>query len=356
MATNTSICAICAHRHIFKSSTHWCPECEEALCSNCSEYHSISKASKSHKIVCLSQYQSLPSFVINIQQFCGQHKEKFKQYCMKHECPLCYKCITKHGKCNQVVPLEDVVSKVKTSEVFLNLEQSLEDILMNIKRIRDDRENNLKSIKNQKLEITMKIDRTITQINHQFNKLKDELMKELEQVYHVHNDRIQLIISSLSDQENEITNCSMKFENIRKYASDLQLFLGKKDIQSKIADNEKRLTSIIENESLKNIDIKLVIDDKILDILTSIKSFGSILTRESLSGIDTITKDKNKQAQMLVPYLEINRKDVKIIPDIHTIGLILFDVEWCDHSSDKELNYLKYLSLWKKKNSMRRCY
>ncbi|CAG2241847.1 unnamed protein product [Mytilus edulis] len=262
----------------FKSSTHWCPDCEKALCSNCSEYHGISKASKSHKIVCLSQYQTLPAFVINIQQFCGQHNAKFKQYCMKHECPLCYKCKTEHGKCNQVVPLEDVVSDVNTSEVFRDLEQSLADILMNIKRIRDDREKNLKSIKNQKMEITMEIDKIKTEINHQFDKLKDELLKELDKVYHVHNDSIHLIISSLSDQKNEITNCSMKFEKIRKYASDLQLFIGKKDIQSKIADNEKRLASIIENTSLKNIDIKLVIDDKILDILTSIKSFGSILT------------------------------------------------------------------------------
>lgn len=100
----------------------------------------------------------------------------------------------------------------------------------------------------------------------------------------------------------------MKFEKIRKYASDLQLFIGKKDIQSKIADNEKRLASIIENTSLKNIDIKLVIDDKILDILTSIKSFGSILTIESPSGI---TKYKNKQAQMPVPNLEINWQHLK---------------------------------------------
>lgn len=201
MATNTSICAICTHRHIFKSSTHWCPDCEKALCSNCSEYHGISKASKSHKIVCLSQYQTLPSFVINIQQFCGQHNEKFKQYCMKHECPLCYKCITEHGKCNQVVHLEDVVSDVKTSEVFRDLEQSLADILMNIKRIRVDREKNLKSIKNQKMEITMEIDKIKTQINHQFDKLKDELLKELDKVYHFHNDSIHLIISSLSDQK-----------------------------------------------------------------------------------------------------------------------------------------------------------
>lgn len=93
---------------------------------------------------------------------------------MKHECPLCYKCKTEHGKCNQVVPLEDVVSDVKTSEVFRDLEQSLADILMNIKRIRDDREKNLKSIKNQKMEITMEIDKIKTEINHQFDKLKDE--------------------------------------------------------------------------------------------------------------------------------------------------------------------------------------
>ncbi|CAC5399686.1 unnamed protein product [Mytilus coruscus] len=271
MATNTSVCAICDLRHVTSRSIHWCPECEEALCTECSEHHSLSRGTRSHKTIPISQYQSLPTFVTDLKQFCIYHNEKYQQYCMKHDCPICYKCIKEHGKCTDVIPLEDVIGEIKSSELFRDLEQSLGDVLENIKRIRKDRENNIQSIKTQKEEITMKIDRIRTRVNQYLERLKEYVIIELGQVYDNYNGRIQSTISSLKDQEHEIGKCSTEFENITIYASDLQTFLGMREIQSKVTDNESRLKSMIANKSLDNVDIQFTIDEKVSDILTSIK-------------------------------------------------------------------------------------
>ncbi|CAG2253509.1 unnamed protein product [Mytilus edulis] len=172
MATNTLVCSICDLRHITSSSKHWCPECEEALCSDCIEHHSLSRATRSHKTIPISQYQSLPTFVTDIQQFCIYHNEKYQQYCMKHESPICYKCIKEHGKCSEVIPLEDVISEVKSSELFRDLEQRLKDGLGNIKRIQKDREDNFKTFQTQKKKITNEIDYIRMQIIQYLDKLK----------------------------------------------------------------------------------------------------------------------------------------------------------------------------------------
>ncbi|CAC5399688.1 unnamed protein product [Mytilus coruscus] len=301
-ATNTSVCAICDLRHVTSRSMHWCPECEEALCTKCSEHHSLSKETRSHKTIPISQYQALPNFVTDIQQFCLYHNGKYQQYCMKHECPICYKCIKEHGKCTEVFPLEDVISGVKSSELLRDLEQSLEDVLENIKRIREDREANVKSIQTQKKKITMEIDNIKTQINQRLDKLKDSVIKELEQIYNDYNGRIQSIISSIKDQQHEIEHCSTDFENITKFASDLQTFLGMREIQSKVTDNESRLKSLIENKSLENVDMQLTIDDKIQDFLKLMEKFGSIIIRESPSICTNISSKKTRQAQILAPH------------------------------------------------------
>lgn len=301
MATNTSVCAICDLRHVTSESLHWCPECEEALCTECSEHHSLSKGTRSHKTIPISQYQSLPTFVTDIQQFCIYHNEKYQQYCITHACPICYKCIKEHGKCTDVIPLEDVIGEIKSSELFLDLEQSLKDVLGNIKRIREDRENNVRSIKTQKKNITIKIDNIKTQIIQHLEKLKESIMKELEQTYDKHNFRIESIISSLQNQEQEIKHCSTEFENITKYASDLQTFLGMREIQSKVTDNEKRLSSMNKNKSLHNVEIQLAIDKKIQEILTSMAKFGSIIIKENLSACTDIAIKKSRQAQISVP-------------------------------------------------------
>ncbi|CAC5399685.1 unnamed protein product [Mytilus coruscus] len=83
MATNTSVCSICDLRHVTSSSKHWCPECEEALCTDCSEHHSLSRGTRSHETIPISQYQSLPTFVTDIHQFCLYHNEKYQQYWLK---------------------------------------------------------------------------------------------------------------------------------------------------------------------------------------------------------------------------------------------------------------------------------
>ncbi|XP_076116798.1 uncharacterized protein LOC143084274 [Mytilus galloprovincialis] len=298
MATNTSVCSICDLRHITSSSKHWCPECDEALCSDCIEHHGLSRATRSHKTISISQYQSLPTFVTDIQQFCIYHNEKYQQYCMTHECPICYKCIKEHGKCCDVISLEDIISEVKCSELFRDLEQSLKDVLEHITRIRDDRENNIKSIQNQKKKITMEIDQIKTQVNQHIDKLKESAIKELEQIYEDHSCRIQSIVSSLKDQEHEINLCSTEFVNITKYASDLQTFLGMREIQSKLTDNESRLKSMIANKSLEKIDIQLAVNEKVSGILTSIKAFGSITIEKGPFACINISSKKTRQAQI----------------------------------------------------------
>ncbi|CAG2205878.1 unnamed protein product [Mytilus edulis] len=230
---------------------------------------------------------------------------------MKHECPICYKCIKEHGKCSEVIPLEDIISEVKSSELFRDLEQSLKDVLENIKRIREDRENNVKSIQTQKKKITMEIDSIKTQIIQHLEKLKGSVIKELEQVYDDHTCRIQSIISSLKDHEHEIKLCSTEFENITKYASDLQTFLGMREIQSKVTDNESRLKTMISNKSLENVDLQLIINDKVQGFLISEK-FGTITIKESSSACTNIATKKIKQAQISSPNTVLPIRNISV--------------------------------------------
>jgi hypothetical protein len=49
MSTSQSFCGICDIRHISKPSEAWCPDCEEGLCTECIEYHSLVKLLRSSR-------------------------------------------------------------------------------------------------------------------------------------------------------------------------------------------------------------------------------------------------------------------------------------------------------------------
>jgi hypothetical protein len=47
-----------------------CPECEEGLCSECLNHHSVSKCTKSNEVISIENYHKLPQSVSKIVQHC----------------------------------------------------------------------------------------------------------------------------------------------------------------------------------------------------------------------------------------------------------------------------------------------
>ena len=87
MSSSPSTCGICDMRHISKPSEVWCPDCEEGICTECVEHHSLAKPSRNHTTIPISEYRTLPSYVLEINELCNEHHEKFILYCKEHERP-----------------------------------------------------------------------------------------------------------------------------------------------------------------------------------------------------------------------------------------------------------------------------
>ena len=61
--TADMLCGICESQHITKCADHWCPECDEGLCSDCQKHHSLSKATRTHGIISIENYKKLPKSI-----------------------------------------------------------------------------------------------------------------------------------------------------------------------------------------------------------------------------------------------------------------------------------------------------
>lgn len=310
MTTDTTVCSVCYRRHLNTLCTNWCVECEDALCSDCKEHHIASKATRIHKIIQISEYKSLPSFVTDINQLCVYHNQKYQLYCVKHECAICNKCTKEHGKCSELISLEEWVTDITTSEKILDLEDSLADLLENFQKIRKDRQFNITRIKDQKETITEELRLLKSQVVQYFEELEKEFIQELEKNTRNCCESISSVISLLNDKEQEIHQMISDIQNIKKYASDLQTFLCMKDIQTKTSENEASLRTLIGNKSLETIIIESTFETKVHDILT-IKRFGFINLKNLPSSNIDIYKRKDRQAQIMVPKPETSVNNIK---------------------------------------------
>ncbi|XP_071123284.1 uncharacterized protein [Mytilus edulis] len=180
MASNWSVCGVCEYRHITKPSVVWCSECDEGLCEECKDHHSISKGSRSHDTVTITEHQKLPNELLQLARSCDKYNEKYVLFCKKHDCPCCKKCVVEsHMECKELTDIDDVTRNIKSSNAFADIEQTLSEIAENIIRLRIHRDDNLASIGKKSKKIEGEVLETRARINLYLDKLQDTVLKEL---------------------------------------------------------------------------------------------------------------------------------------------------------------------------------
>jgi hypothetical protein len=315
MASEVLLCDICNQRHLSINATVWCPECQETLCSNCNEHHRLAKLLRHHNTISISDYQKQPSFLADIKLFCADHNQRYQLYCVTHECPICYKCIKTHRECSDVIPIDEVVDNEKTSQNFQDLRQEVEDLVENIKRLKTDREENLTTVNGQVQKHILKVQNLRSNINQHLDKLEEELKSELQNLKNKAKTDIQGTIAILNDKEIDIVKRQKNIEDITKHASDFQAFFGMREVKSNVTEQERFIQSLLDDQKFAQISITCSIDTKIQDILTGVKSFGSVGFQTERSSV-SLVRNKNKQAQILA----INDKSLKLKRKVKTSG------------------------------------
>ena len=300
MATSTVTCNVCSLRHITKSSAVWCSECDECFCTECKEYHSLAKATRDHVTIIIGKYQKLPPFVVGINLLCDEHRERYQTYCKNHANLCCRKCaITRHKNCKDIVPLEDVVDNVKNSSSAQEMEHLLDDLTKNIKTIIASGQDNSDVLNETKACIEKKIKQTRLAINCYLDKLEKELIAKLQEACDSAKGQIMELVATLADKEKEILECQEHLQNIKTHATDLQHFLGLKQIEHEITKNERFVQSLIDNQKVSKITLHCKINQTLQTLTTDVHCFGEATT--SITPCDiTLVRRKDKQAQMMV--------------------------------------------------------
>ncbi|CAC5389030.1 unnamed protein product [Mytilus coruscus] len=180
MSRKLTVCGVCEYRNINKPSVVWCSKCDKGLCGKCKAHHSASKAPRDHSIVPISEYQKLPTNLLEITQTCPIHNEKYQIFCKKHDSPCCRRCVVEtHDNCKELNAIDDVIRNVKSSSAFLEVEHMLAELSENFRRISKHRQNNIRSLKENKTKIEKEITETRILINNHLDKLQEILIKEL---------------------------------------------------------------------------------------------------------------------------------------------------------------------------------
>ncbi|CAG2217401.1 TRIM2_3 [Mytilus edulis] len=130
------------------------------------------------------------------------------------------------------------------------------------------------------------------------------MLKEIDDAEDKANTEMKRLIAKLSEKSHVANNFVQKISAIKKYASDLQAFIGSKSIEAEVEAEETYLNSLTKDGSFNQIRFKLNIDTKLLNIESTIESFGKV-TSETKPPVVVLKRRKDKQAQIMsvVPHV-----------------------------------------------------
>ena len=295
MAT-AEICDHCQIRDKITTSVNWCMECEEELCSECTEFHTALKATRNHHVVDLKLKTSYSSLLEKDSLACEQHTDcQIEYFCVDHDELCCRDCLAKtHKSCVNTTSLDSASKGAKQSQLFSDCQEQLTSNSQTYKSILKYREENVDGIKDDKQKIKENVKKIKEKFIQRINQMEKELTNKLDILGQENTkflqDEIYIVLAATEKVESYLRE--MLF--IVEHGSEKQAFLLCRKIDKYLhqANNELQTTTSQLNR------VTLFLDES-KDVLLSINTFGNVTVNKITDHTITHKTLKEQQAQFV---------------------------------------------------------
>ncbi|CAG2251470.1 unnamed protein product [Mytilus edulis] len=301
-SSGRDVCTLCYDDDgSFTEALTWCTKCEVLLCTGCEKHHTKSRTSKDHKTMSTKDYRKLPKFMLEISSQCRDHRKKFELYCSFHDCPCCVTCITDtHKKCQDLKPLSDILKQVKSSASVQLCEKDLKNVKENLEEIIKKLLSRIDTNKNQKTKAAEQIRSMRKSIDDFLNKLEQEIIGDLESKHAQLRSKMNFLLQQVTQQANEINQLQNEFSKMTQSATELQMFIGLREIETTTSKVAKYIDELKRGDIFEGKNLEVRISSALQSILQDVKSFGDININTSQSTL-RIKPGRKNEAQNLVP-------------------------------------------------------
>ncbi|GFT71083.1 brain tumor protein [Nephila pilipes] len=212
-----------------------CFDCANYLCGNCVMAHQYMHCFEGHHVVNLKEQSNKEEFKSDKLLCCPRHKaETLRFFCRTCNIPICKECTTTdHVKGHHDY---DHISEIGSRQVEI-----LADLVEQSKAKTTDLRNAAKSVEHFSSRLQMQYHKAQAEINDTFNfycsvleERKEELMKELEDLYNTKMVSLSLIGNKVQEMVENANNLSSYFDRITKFSSTTEILVFKQLLDSKL--------------------------------------------------------------------------------------------------------------------------
>ncbi|VDI64626.1 Hypothetical predicted protein [Mytilus galloprovincialis] len=296
---SNDVCSLCQDDNVSSQAVTRCTECEVFLCPECDKHHRKARLSKHHKPISTEDFNKLPVFMKKISSQCKDHNMRFELYCPFHACPCCVQCVYKHQKCQDIKPLSDILSQIKSSASVLLCENELNDLNETFEVILNYLKQRIDKNHIQKMDGIEKIHTMRRAIDDYLNELEQNILVDLETKHSTLESNMNSLLKHIEHQSNKICNLQEKLSKMTKYATELQMYVGLMEMEKATSEVKMYIEDLKSGCNLNENTLEIEISFHLESMSEVIKSFGEINITARCFPIQVKTGRKD-QAQDLV--------------------------------------------------------
>ncbi|KAK3576438.1 hypothetical protein CHS0354_025200 [Potamilus streckersoni] len=281
-------CDPCKESDRSKVALHFCQNCTEALCDDCSRCHKSMKATKDHVVEPLEEVRGNPKNVMKDTDKCTEHSDgKLEMYCKDHEKPCCIHCVaSKHRKCSKVYPIGHVMEETKEKpeqEIDpIQLVKDLEALINESDKVKKERQASQQSTQAQGNQILQKVASTKEQIIKHVEKMETAILTRFNAVHKVEIQQMEDQITFCNNLKSTTEHLKAMITALEKQGKKDQKFIILHQGKSKLGEYTAGLKKVQENAAIVSYVYKE--DDSVSKALQILNDIGNFKMKKSLPG------------------------------------------------------------------------
>ncbi|CAC5411468.1 unnamed protein product [Mytilus coruscus] len=305
MASKMVMCDPCSRLNKSSEGLKYCIDCEDALCTNCSDLHSAVKLLASHHLVDVSVTTGSK---FNIKKDCNDHEGMcFEFYCPDHDCLICRTCMANmHRTSGKIQPIDVAAKGCKTSSMLEDVSKDIASLLNSTNALLEDRQKKKTSVGQTKAKVLKEIAKFRHDINDHLDQLETNCCSEVDIFERKIRKTVSNELSEADKRQHVIQNICEQVDFVTKHGSESQLFIFLNTVKSDISRQAVSLQDLIPSLETNEIGFESS------NLISVMKTFGS-LKKSSIPCTVNYQHPKHIQAQTrTIPQQSLSSKRMLI--------------------------------------------
>ncbi|WAR26709.1 TRI33-like protein, partial [Mya arenaria] len=231
-------CSPCKDDGLNNEAQFFCDECKKYYCNNCVNLHN--KLFRTHTVLGRQDVSKWMGYAgLSPIEACDKHGDKkLELLCEDHDELCCHICVSlTHRMCHSIAHIPNLAATVKTTPEFKQFPTNVRLTTTKLQTLTDKRENNKKSIKENRNKILAEIKTLRKKVNDKFDEIEKKTNDILQDQLHEADDLLQ----------EDIDKCTQLHDKIKYFLETIQ---SKQDNNSSYIAYKKCMDNMSEAESL----------------------------------------------------------------------------------------------------------